>query len=113
MNLYKLIVVCLLFPLTKTFCYGNLNTIKLLYKVIDSIKDENGYFIRISWMDTIIEIKRTTKIKYDLEFQRKFRKDDSYLPTPEDTLKNTEMLRLFAQNCASYAFERYFASVGL
>src|SRR5258705_311439 len=102
---YKLIVVCLLLPLTKTIGQGKLTSIRPIYQVIDSVKDVDGYILRISWMDTIIEIKRTTKIKYNLGFERKFRKDDSYLPTPKDTLQNTEMLRLFAQNCASYAFE--------
>jgi hypothetical protein len=62
-------------------------------------------------MDSVIEIDKTDRIKYDLEEARKFRRDSIYIPTPSDTLTMNEMRTIGAQNCHSYALEKYFNSI--
>jgi hypothetical protein len=54
---------------------------------------------------------KTDRIKYDLEEVRKFRRDSNYLPTPTDTLAMNELRTIGAQNCHSYALEKYFTAI--
>ena len=64
--------------------------------------------MKVLWMDSLLEIRKTTSLKYDLEYTRKFRRDSTYVPTQNDTISYNELRRVFSQNCHSYALEKYF-----
>lgn len=83
------------------------------YSSVDTLPSKYRYYsiLRVNWMDSIIEIDKTDRIKYDLEEARKFRRDSIYIPTPSDTLTMNEMRTIGAQNCHSYALEKYFNSI--
>ena len=90
-------------------------SIKNLYFPTDTIstKDKYSLTVDIKWMDSVIQIRKTTAIRYDLEESRKFRRDPTYNPTPDDTLRYTKLRKTFSQNCHSYALEKYFRNVGV
>jgi len=90
-------------------------SIKNLYYPTDTIptKDKYSLTVDVKWMDSIIQIRKTTAIRYDLEESRKFRRDSTYNPSPDDTLRYTEMRKIFSQNCHSYALEKYFGNIGV
>lgn len=86
-----------------------LSGIEKLYRIDDTLyRDNTSVMLKILWMDSVIEIRKTTSLKYDLEYQRKFRQDSTYLPTQKDTLQYNELRRIASQNCHSYALEKYF-----
>jgi hypothetical protein len=64
-------------------------------------------------MDSIIQIRKTTAIKYDLETERKFRKDSSFLPSQADTIRANKLRKSFSQNCHSYSLEKFFNDKGI
>lgn len=85
-------------------------TIKNLYRILDTLNRNNtSVTMKILWMDSIVEVRKTTSLKYDLAYQRKFRRDSTFIPTQKDTLSFNELRRVAAQNCHSYALEKYFA----
>ena len=90
-------------------------SIENLYYATDTISTQNKYSltIDINWMDSSIQIRKTTAIRFDLQESRKFRRDSTYNPTPEDTLRYIELRKTFSQNCHSYALEKYFKHVGI
>ncbi len=88
------------------------STNQICFKV-DTIETKNKYnvTIRLDWMDSIIELNYTTRIKYDLEEARKFRRDSTYLPSASDTITMNKMRTTGAQNCHSYALDKFFSSI--
>ncbi len=80
---------------------------------LDTIETKSKYnaTVRINWMDSIIELSYTTKIKYDLEEARKFRRDSTYIPSASDTITMNKMRTTGSQNCHSYALEKFFTSI--
>lgn len=84
-------------------------TVSALYKIQDTLsRDNTSVTLRVLWMDSLLEIRKTTSLKYDLEYARKFRKDPTYIPTQNDTITYNELRRIGSQNCHSYALEKYF-----
>jgi hypothetical protein len=93
---------------------NELKSIHSLYKFQDSIyEDKNSMVLNVRWMDSLIQIQKTIRVMYDLNYERKFRKDSTYIPKPTDTLRMNEMRKNFSQNCYSYALEKYFMNAGL
>ncbi|MEO7991105.1 MAG: hypothetical protein ABI663_16265 [Chryseolinea sp.] len=94
---------------------GNIKSIQQLYFTVDTIQTQYKYnvTVRINWMDSIIEINNTTRIKYDLEEAREFRRDSTYVPSPTDTINMNQMRTTGAQNCHSYALDKFFESTQL
>lgn len=93
-----------------------INSINSLYVSVDTIQtkgDKSSLTIDIKWMDLIIQITKTTRIRYDLEVMRKFARDSTFTPSPTDTLRANEMRKTFSQNCHSYALEKYFKNAGI
>lgn len=94
-----------------------INSIQQLYSIVDTTKmdadDANSSTISVNWMDSLIQIRVTEGIKYDLEEQRKYRRDSTYIPDPADTLRFVEMRKDFSQNCHSYALEKYFKDANI
>ena len=85
------------------------NSIRDLYHIRDTISSDNtSITLVVEWMDSVIEIRKTTSLKYDLSYIRKFRKDPTYVPSGQDTLSYNAMRKTGSQNCHSYALERYF-----
>ena len=85
-------------------------TIKQLYHISDTLNRNNtSVTMKILWMDSVVEVRKTTSLKYDLEYARKFRRDSTYVPTQKDTLSYNELRRIGSQNCHSYALEKYFS----
>ena len=93
----------------------NIKSTRELYFIVDTIQTKYKYnpTLRINWMDSIIKLNYTTRIKYDLEQARKFRRDSTYIPSSSDTVKMNELWRTGAQNCHSYALEKFFNSIHL
>lgn len=93
----------------------NIKSIQQLYFTVDTTKTKYKYnvTVRINWMDSIIEIDNTTRIKYDLEEARKFRRDSTYIPSIADTINMNKMRTTGAQNCHSYALDKFFKSIQL
>ena len=88
---------------------NRIETIKQLYHIADTLKRDNtSVTMKILWMDSIVEIRKTTNLNYDLEYARKFRRDSTYIPTQKDSLSYNELRRIGSQNCHSYALEKYF-----
>ncbi len=87
-----------------------IKSIQSVYAPIDTLKTpyKNNLVIRVNWMDSVIEINNTVKIQYDLEEVRKFRRDATYVPSPEDTVNMNKMRMTGSQNCHSYALEKFF-----
>lgn len=86
-----------------------IGTVSALYKIQDTLsRDNTSVTLRVLWMDSLLEIRKTTSLKYDLEYARKFRKDPTYIPTQNDTITYNELRRIASQNCHSYALEKYF-----
>ena len=86
-----------------------IETVSALYKIQDTLsRDNTSVTLRVLWMDSLLEIRKTTSLKYDLEYARKFRKDPTYIPTKNDTITYNELRRIGSQNCHSYALEKYF-----
>ncbi len=85
-------------------------SIKSLYHIVDTIKtkDKTSLTLTVSWMDSVIEIRKTTIVKYDLVEMRKFGRDPAFVPKPEDTIRFKDLRKTFSQNCHSYALEKYF-----
>ena len=82
---------------------------RMLYSVADTIsRDKTSVTLNVKWMDSPIQIRKTTRMVYDLEYQRKLRKDPTYYPTREDSLRFMNLMETFTQNCHSYALEKYF-----
>jgi len=94
------------------FCQGRaqeISGIKEIYKVIDTLtRDNTSVTLQVSWMDSLIEIRKTVSLKYDLANMRRFRHDSTFVPTAPDTLRYNELRRIGSQNCHSYALEKYF-----
>jgi hypothetical protein len=89
-------------------------TVSNLYTIQDTVSATNtSLTLKLLWMDSVVEIRKTTSVKYDLEYARKFRKDPTYFPTPTDTISHNEMMRISSQNCHSYALEKYFIFYGI
>jgi hypothetical protein len=93
----------------------NIKSIRQLYYTVDTIETKYKYnpTLRINWMDSIIELNYTTRIKYDLEEARKFRRDSTYVPSSADTINMNKMRTTGAQNCHSYALDKFFNSIQL
>lgn len=93
----------------------NIKSIQSLYFPFDTIQTKYKYNItvRVNWMDSIIEINNTTRIKYDLEEARIFRRDSTYTPSVTDTLNMNKMRTSGSQNCHSYALNKFFKNIQL
>lgn len=92
---------------------NKIKSITSLYYPVDTIQtkeDKYSLTVNFNWMDSVIQVRRTTRIKYDLREMRKFRKDSTFIPSPTDTLRYNELRKTFSQNCHSYALEKYFKS---
>lgn len=84
-------------------------TIKQLYHIADTLNWNNtSVTMKVLWMHSVVEVRKTTSLKYDLEYARKFRRDSTFVPTQKDTLRYNERRRIGSQNCHSYALEKYF-----
>ncbi len=94
---------------------NKIKSIQSLYYSVDTVqsKDKNSLTVDIKWMDSVIQIRKTTRVKYDIDEARKFRRDSTYTPSLTDTLRVYEMRKIFSQNCHSYALEKYFKNAGL
>jgi hypothetical protein len=89
-------------------------TVKKLYRIADTLnRDNTSVTMKILWMDSVVEVRKTTSLKYDLEYQRRFRRDSTFVPTQKDTLSYNELRRIGSQNCHSYALEKYFDYHGI
>jgi hypothetical protein len=105
---FKSTVFLLLFFVTKITHSQQISKLDSLYRVIDTtLVDNTSMLLKVLWMDSLIQIRNTTSLKYDLEYQRKFRRDSTFVPTSEDTLRYNAMRKTASQNCHSYALERY------
>lgn len=120
LTMYKLIITPLLaLTIYQTTAQIAINesptSLKNLYYAIDTLPSTNkSYFtVNLKWMDSIIQIRKTTSLRYDLEEDRKFRRDPTFNPTSDDTLRHTEMRKTSSQNCHSYALEKYFKNIGV
>ncbi len=93
----------------------NIKSIQSLYFPLDTIQTNYKYnvTVRINWMDSIIEINNTTRIKYDLEEARKFKRDSTYIPSAADTVNMNKIRTSGSQNCHSYALDKFFKSIQL
>jgi len=91
----------------------SLKSTRQLYFAVDTVQTKYKYnpTLRINWMDSIIELDYTTRIKYDLEEIRKFRRDSTYVPSTADTINMNKMRTTGAQNCHSYALDKFFSSI--
>jgi hypothetical protein len=104
----SLLIIILFFPAKSTHSQ-QIPSLKELYQVTDTtLVDNTSILLKIVWMDSAIEIRKTTNLKYDLEHMRKFRREPAYAPTANDTLRYNAMRKTASQNCHSYALERYF-----
>lgn len=93
---------------------SHITSIKPLYRVMDTVlRDPTSVTMNVLWRDSVIKIRKTTSLKYDLAYARKFRRDSTYVPTQKDTLSYNELRRIASQNCHSYALERYFDYHGI
>jgi len=110
-----LIAFLLISPTVKSSAQSTFTSTELLWEYVDSAstKDGAGRNIRVLWMGSTIEIRKTINLNYNLKEARKWRKDESFIPSSEDTLRHREMSMIASQNCHSYALEKYFASAGL
>ena len=90
----------------------NIKSTRQLYFSVDTVQTKYKYnpTLRINWMDSIIELDYTTRIKYDLDEARKFRRDSSYIPSTSDTINMNKLRTTGAQNCHSYALDKFFSS---
>ena len=57
----------------------HLKSIKPLYKFVDSTdtKEKIGRNLKVLWLDSMIELRRTVNLNYNLQETRKWRKDNS------------------------------------
>jgi hypothetical protein len=86
----------------------NITTILNLFNIEDTVaRDNASVTMKVLWMDSVLEIRKTTTLKYDLEYARKFRRDSTFIPTQKDTINSYELRSIGSQNCHSYALERY------
>lgn len=90
----------------------NIKSTRQLYFSVDTVQTKYKYnpTLRINWMDSIIELDYTTRIKYDLDEARKFRRDSTYIPSTSDTINMNKLRTTGAQNCHSYALDKFFSS---
>ena len=80
-----------------------------LYKITDTLKtDHASVTLQVLWMDSIIEVRQTISLRYNLESERKWRHDSTYLPAASDTTRYFELRKNAAQNCHSYSLEKFF-----
>ena len=93
----------------------NIKSTRQLCFTVDTIQTKYKYnpTLRVNWMDSIIELDYTTRIKYDLEEARKFRRDSTYIASSADTINMNKMRTTGAQNCHSYALDKFFNSIQL
>lgn len=77
---------------------------------MDTVKTKlNHYHIKALWLDDTVEIRKLSEpVKYDLQNMRKAFKDSTFKPTKEVRQKSIILTKQGAQNCFSYALERYF-----
>jgi len=93
----------------------DVKSIRLLYFPVDTVQTKYKYnvIVKVNWMDSLIELNYTTRIKYDLEEARKFRRDSTYIPSIADTIRMNKARTIGAQNCHSYALDRFFSNIHL
>ena len=112
-NTLKIIITFLIpFVFNPVFCQNSANYDRDITtcEVIDTIKTEK-YFLTINalWLkDTIILMKFIKPTAIDSGFFRTVRKDSKYIPTEKEITEYNEFLYNAAQNCHSYALEKYF-----
>ncbi len=104
-----LFAISLLLSCKLAHCQSEFANTRMLYSSVDTISRDNiSVTLEVSWMNSPIQIRKTTRMIYDLEYQRKFRKDPTYYPTREDSLRFMDLMETFTQNCHSHALEKYF-----
>jgi len=87
-----------------------IDSLSEIYQVLDTVETKlNHYQIKALWLDDTIEIRKLSEpVKYDLKNMRKAFKDSTFNPTKKDRRNSVDFTRQSAQNCLSYALERYF-----
>lgn len=91
-----------------------IKTVTGLYEVLDTL-EQSDYNISYSlnWMGTEIGISESIKDGIDMDYQRKFARDSSFVFSYEDSIKMHAFSISFAQNCHSYALEKVFGYYGI
>ena len=87
-----------------------IKSLKGLYQLSDTSSiDFNTATINVIWMDSLIQLRFLTKLEDDLETARKWEKDPTYIPSEDEKELRLKFLKMSAQNCHSFALEKYFA----
>ena len=116
MNRYLKHLVSILFTLIFINAYSQtdssgLSKISIQYHVLDTIETrENSISINALWLKDTIEVCiQNENLKIDTIGLRNKLKDSTYLKKQEEIDKYLEFEKNSAQNCYSYALEKYFA----
>lgn len=110
-----LLVLVLSFPAIGQNRLASFSSLSQLSVLLDTIKvGRQHVYLRRTWLKDTIELRKLVyPVTYDLEIMRRYEKDSTFVPNKEEEQNSINWVKRGAQNCYSYALEKYFEDINI